>query len=224
MSTAEARNSQSALIRMLFETRLPAGQPDIAYDVAPDGRILGAPRLSSRRYAAPIALVIELAGRPEEVVSAPWLCARLEVTDALGSRTVPIESDRFEIGRRSSHDLHLTGSDVSRDHAEIERRGDRFMLRDRGSQSGTFVNGEPIAERVLEEGDRIHVGRNSGADLVFHIERSRAPASLTAGADLQQIAGLLDGLRALGSGRVLDEVLALVLDSAISVTGASAAS
>src|SRR5262249_20785636 len=36
----------------------------------------------------------------------------------------------------------------------------------------------------------------------------------------RQMAVLLDGLRALGSGRVLDEVLALVLDSAIDVTGA----
>ena len=34
------------------------------------------------------------------------------------------------------------------------------------------------------------------------------------------MATLLEGLRALGSGRVLDEVLALVLDSAIEVTGA----
>src|SRR6185312_6618906 len=34
------------------------------------------------------------------------------------------------------------------------------------------------------------------------------------------MAALLEGLRALGSGRVLDEVLALVLDSEIEVTGA----
>jgi phosphoserine phosphatase RsbU/P len=34
------------------------------------------------------------------------------------------------------------------------------------------------------------------------------------------MAALLEGLRALGSGRVLDEVLAMVLDSAIDVTGA----
>src|SRR5437870_12787858 len=33
------------------------------------------------------------------------------------------------------------------------------------------------------------------------------------------MAALLEGLRALGSGRVLDDVLALVLDSAIEVTG-----
>src|SRR6516162_1474640 len=34
------------------------------------------------------------------------------------------------------------------------------------------------------------------------------------------MAALLEGLRALGSGRVLDDVLALVLDLAIEVTGA----
>jgi serine phosphatase RsbU (regulator of sigma subunit) len=37
------------------------------------------------------------------------------------------------------------------------------------------------------------------------------------------MAALLEGLRALGSGRVLDEVLAMVLDSAIEVTGADRA-
>ena len=45
---------------------------------------------------------------------------------------------------------------------------------------------------------------------------SEAPAIV----DFRQIATLLDGLRALGSERVLDEVLALVMDSAIAVTGA----
>ena len=38
--------------------------------------------------------------------------------------------------------------------------------------------------------------------------------------DFRQIASLLDSLRALGSARVLDELLALVIDSAIEVTGA----
>ena len=149
--------------------------------------------------------------------------ARLNVTDALGTRRVPIEKDLFEIGRRSSHDLHLGGGDVSRDHAQIERRGGRFTLRDRGSRCGTFVNGEPVAERVLEHGDRIHVGRSSGADLVFLIDQTdalAAPAPSAIVGDLHQIATLLGALRALGSGRVLDEVLTLVLDSALEVTGA----
>src|SRR4029079_19264389 len=45
-------------------------------------------------------------------------------------------------------------------------------------------------------------------------------ATTTAIGDLRQIAALLEGLRALGSGRVLDDVLSLVLDSAIEVSGA----
>jgi pSer/pThr/pTyr-binding forkhead associated (FHA) protein len=45
--------------------------------------------------------------------------ARLEVTDALGRRVVPIAKTPFEIGRRETNDLRLAGSEVSRDHSEI---------------------------------------------------------------------------------------------------------
>ena len=48
--------------------------------------------------------------------------ARLEVTDALGRRIVPIAKSQFEIGRRETNDLRLAGSEVSRDHAAIIRR------------------------------------------------------------------------------------------------------
>ena len=51
---------------------------------------------------------------------------------------------------------------------------------------------------------------------VAHTDRSHASAVN----DLRQLAALLEALRALGSGRVLDEVLALVLDAAIDVAGA----
>src|SRR5213076_3494622 len=78
-------------------------------------------------------------------------------------------------------------------------------------------------DRTLAHGDRIRLGRSGGAELVFLLADSGPPqdkATTTAIGDLRQIAALLDGLRALGSGRVLDDVLALVLDSAIEVTGA----
>ena len=47
--------------------------------------------------------------------------------------------------------------------------------------------------------------------------RDTAASELT---DLRQMAGILNGLRALGSGRVLGEVLTLVMDAAIEVTKA----
>lgn len=150
---------------------------------------------------------------------------RLEVTDALGRRVVPLEKPVFSIGRRSGNDLQLVGSDVSRDHAEISRDADTYVLRDRGSRYGTFVNSQQVEEKVLAHGDLIRLGRSGGAEMVFLLEDLPASASgdkhtTSAVGDLRQIAALLEGLRALGSGRVLDEVLALVMDSAIEVTGA----
>jgi sigma-B regulation protein RsbU (phosphoserine phosphatase) len=153
---------------------------------------------------------------------------RLEVRDALGQRVVTIEKTPFAIGRRESNDLRLGGSEVSRDHAEIVIEGDRFVLRDRGSRFGTYVNGDSVTERELRPGDMIRIGRGGGAELVFlaatdgdaHGVETSAPAASAAIGDLRHVAALLEGLRALGSGRVLDDVLALVMDSAIEVSGA----
>jgi serine phosphatase RsbU (regulator of sigma subunit) len=151
--------------------------------------------------------------------------ANLEVIDALGRRVVPVDKDPYAIGRRETNDLRLAGSEVSRDHAEISGHSGRFTIRDKGSRYGTFVNGEQITERELTHGDKIRLGRSGGADLVFLLSAvqsntSTDRATTTAIGDLRQIAALLEGLRALGSGRVLDDVLALVLDSAIEVGGA----
>jgi phosphoserine phosphatase RsbU/P len=143
-----------------------------------------------------------------------------------GGRLVPLEKPTFSIGRRSGNDLQLVGSDVSRDHADITRENEQYMLRDRGSRYGTFVNGEQITEKSLTHGDLVRLGRSGGAEMVFLLDEQPLSSSSfekhpsSAVGDLRQIAALLEGLRALGSGRVLDEVLALVMDSAIEVTGA----
>src|SRR4026207_2311896 len=149
--------------------------------------------------------------------------ARLEVTDALGRRIVPISKTPFEIGRRATNDLRLAGSEVSRDHAEIAIDGNRFKLQDRNSRYGTYVNGEQAPGRVPVQGDRAGLGGPGGAEMVFLLADSQPPvdrATTTAIGDLRQIAALLEALRWLGAGRVLDDVLSLVLDSAIEVSGA----
>ena len=123
--------------------------------------------------------------------------ARLEVTDALGRRIVPISKSPFEIGRRETNDLRLAGSEVSRDHAEIAIDGNRFKLHDRNSRYGTYVNGEQITERVLAHGDKVRLGRTGGAEMVFLLADSQPPvdrATTTAIGDLRQIAALLEGL------------------------------
>lgn len=149
--------------------------------------------------------------------------ARLQVTDSQGRRVVAVDRPLFQIGRRSSADLQISSTDVSREHAEIVVDGDRYLLRDRGSRYGTFVNGEPVTERRLSHGDRIRLGRTDAVELVFLLDGAPTHVlrpTTTDAADLAQMAALMNGLRALGSGRVLDEVLTLVLDSALEVTRA----
>ena len=94
----------------------------------------------------------------------------------------------------------------------------------RASRFGTYVNGETVTETRLEHGDPIRLGRGGGAEMVFLLDDERGVDRRAGGhrGDRRPaaVAALLEGLRALGSGRVLDEVLALVLDSAIEVTGA----
>src|SRR5437868_14328399 len=152
---------------------------------------------------------------------------RLEVHDGLGERVVVMEKLPFSIGRRETNGLRLGGSEVSREHAEIALEGNRFIIRDRQSRYGTFVNGEQVTECEIKPGDRVRLGRGGGADLVFlgtGEELSLQSRSSTgARDDLRQITVLLEGFRALGSGRVLQEVLALVLDAAIELSGAERA-
>jgi phosphoserine phosphatase RsbU/P len=148
---------------------------------------------------------------------------RLVVTDALGRRIVPIDKPLFTMGRRSETDLRLPGADISRVHAEITLDNGACTIRDKQSRFGTFVNGERTTERVLTHGDTIRLGQAGDTEIVFFVD-DEAPSversAISAATELRQMAALLEGLRALGSGRVLDDVLALVLDSAIEVTGA----
>src|SRR5262245_63435630 len=95
---------------------------------------------------------------------------RLEVVEALGRRVVVIDKPTFSIGRRSANDLVLSGTDVSREHAEILKSNGGYLIRDRGSRSGTTVNGAGVTERTLNHGDRIQIGRGAGAALVFLID------------------------------------------------------
>jgi len=148
---------------------------------------------------------------------------RLVVTDTLGRRIVPLDKPLFTIGRRSETDLRLPGADISRVHAEISVERGVCTIRDRASRFGTFVNGERTSEHVLVHGDHIRLGQSGDTEITFVVD-DEAPSveksAVSAATELRQMAALLEGLRALGSGRVLDEVLALVLDSAIDVTGA----
>jgi len=147
---------------------------------------------------------------------------RLKVTDGQGQRVVKIDRSPFIIGRRTTADLQVFNTDVSREHAEIVAEGDVLWLKDKGSRFGTFVNDAPIVAHRLFHGESIRLGHRDGVEMVFLSDDSGSGLSKGSSevSDFVQMAAVLNGLRALGSGRVLDEVLTLVIDSALEATRA----
>jgi len=149
--------------------------------------------------------------------------ARLHVSDSGTHHTVVLDRALFLIGRRATADIQIGNPDVSREHAEIVRGNGRFLLKDRGSRYGTFVNGEQVTERVLQNGDRIRLGRTDAIELVFDDDGTNSSGVFDPASDatnLPQMIAIMNGLRALGSGRVLEEVLASVTDLALEVSNA----
>ena len=75
-----------------------------------------------------------------------------------------------KIGRDPRCDIHLDDTETSRSHAQILWDKEGVLLRDLKSSNGTMVNGEPIVEKILKNGDRIRIGKRelqyhaSGAD------------------------------------------------------------
>src|SRR6266498_5009068 len=125
--------------------------------------------------------------------------ARIQVTDSQGRRVIRLDRPVFLMGRRTTADLQLVSTDVSREHAEIVREdGGRFLLRDRASRYGTFVNGEQISERTLLHGDTIRLGHSDNVEVVFLADEDASSvlrSASTDASDLAQMAAILNGLR-----------------------------
>src|SRR5437764_2219556 len=63
----------------------------------------------------------------------------------------------FVIGRSDTVDHTVYSSKVSKEHATIDRIGDRYIITDLVSTNGTFVNGRRAVETFLRDGDIIQV-------------------------------------------------------------------
>ncbi|MGN6256295.1 MAG: trypsin-like peptidase domain-containing protein [Solirubrobacterales bacterium] len=73
--------------------------------------------------------------------------------------TFPLEARWLHIGRDPDCEINLDDPEVSSEHAAIKVLGDVAEIRDLGSRSGTFVNGDRISRAtLLEPGDEIRVG------------------------------------------------------------------
>jgi pSer/pThr/pTyr-binding forkhead associated (FHA) protein len=83
--------------------------------------------------------------------------ARLE----LGGQALPITDKLCSIGSAPDANIRLNDPGAAYLHAQIERHENGLYLRDCGTQTGTWVNGVPLANaHALHDGDRILIGRS----------------------------------------------------------------
>ncbi len=82
----------------------------------------------------------------------------------------------IHIGRALENDIVLANQSVSRKHAQIVQNGDHHFIKDLNSTSGLLVNGEPVKQRLLQDGDLILIGKHT---LLF--QRDEGPAEAIVG-------------------------------------------
>jgi sigma-B regulation protein RsbU (phosphoserine phosphatase) len=160
--------------------------------------------------------------------------ASLVVIDPHGHRTrVPIDPVPFRIGRQPESNLILRDSRASRAHARIVVEGGQYFLEDCGSRHGTHVNGKSISRHALRNSDKIEFGAQDSYQLLFAldgVELKRLMEQLGAseksgpvpgvGGNLGKLRAILDLARTLQSSFSVDDVLASVVDTALTITGA----
>ena len=73
----------------------------------------------------------------------------------INQQITPLTKEVTGFGRHLDNDIVLQDESISRNHAEIRSEDGKYILTDKQSTSGTFVNGRRIVRCVLNSGDLI---------------------------------------------------------------------
>lgn len=99
---------------------------------------------------------------PEEVASGSAYAALLTFESGpFAGRIVALPQQMVSIGRAPDNDVVVGDPATSGHHGRIEVRTGTFWISDLGSTNGTLVNGEPVIEKQLSNGDMIAIGQNT---------------------------------------------------------------
>src|SRR5262249_26196446 len=79
---------------------------------------------------------------------------RLVVVSGAEKGTItPLGTLEVTVGRDADNGLCLTEGAVSRKHCAVRSNGGIYKITDLNSRNGTFVNGIPVREKVLQHGN-----------------------------------------------------------------------
>lgn len=101
-------------------------------------------------------------GLHAEAPAAPELSpSALDARFELAGQSLPLSSKLSSIGSAPESSIRLNDPSVAYLHAQVVQQGSALYLRDAGTQTGTWVNGVPLAgAHALRDGDRVLVGRS----------------------------------------------------------------
>ena len=100
-------------------------------------------------------------------VPTPGVTASLTaISGPLAGTHIDLKTTRLTLGRNPDSAGVIEDDLVSRQHALIERRGSEYVIYDRSSANGCYVNGKPVYQYTLKAGDQIQIGP---AILVFNL-------------------------------------------------------
>src|SRR2546421_359015 len=90
------------------------------------------------------------------------------------------------LGSGEQSPIRITLANVAPVHAQLQWDGHQLFLEDAGSATGTYVNGEKIAERrAIVEGDRIYLGPPGSGDSASLLVCPPNDEAASFGGDLQ---------------------------------------
>lgn len=110
---------------------------------------------------------------------------RLQLIPQGSGNPHPLRRRLTRLGRTPDNDIVIHSDRVSRYHAEIERHDRDFIITDKQSRNGVWVNGTRItAPTLINSGDTIRIGRQ---EFTFHIKQQPHEHSETASSFTQTI-------------------------------------
>ena len=93
-------------------------------------------------------------------------------------RSFPIILFPAVIGRGTECEVFLDSASVSRQHAVVEEKDGRFLIRDLGSRNGIKLADQPVHEAALNAGDIVSIG-----DIQLRFEPATPPAGKPAASE-----------------------------------------
>ena len=76
----------------------------------------------------------------------------------INDQVFPLRELEHPIGRHRANSVRISSESVSRFHAALIQADNGFLIVDRGSQNGTYVDGKRIKSQLLHSNKEIRIG------------------------------------------------------------------